>query len=75
MTFPEMNSELLELIYKNKWITPREKRVFELRYQEGFLNYQIAQELNMSKETVGRDLKKVYKKTEPIIIEYYNTHF
>lgn len=74
MTFPEMNAELLQIIYDNPWLTPRERRIFSLKYKEDKLNYQIAQELHISKETVGRDLKKIYRKTEPIIIEYYKSH-
>lgn len=73
MSTPEMNAELLEQIYSNPWLTPREKRVFELKYREGLLNYQIAQKIHCSKETVGRDLRRVLKKTEPIIIKYYES--
>lgn len=73
MSAPELNNaELLELIYNNEWMTPRERQVFLLKYREGLLNYQIAQRMNMSKETVGRDLKKIYRKIEPLIIKYYN---
>lgn len=71
---PDMNAELLQLIYENPWLTERERRIFYLRYKEDMLNYQIAIEMNCSKETIGRILKKVYRKTEPIITEYHNTH-
>jgi len=74
MTFPEMNTELLELIYTNPWLTPNERRVFELKYREDMSYHQIAREVNCSVETVGRILKKTYRKTEPIIIEYYKNH-
>lgn len=74
MTFPEMNTELLELIYTNPWLTPNERRVFELKYRKDMPHYQIAREINCSVETVGRILKKTYHKTEHIITEYYSNH-
>jgi|GEM_PF-5909730 len=74
MTLPDMNAELLQLIYENPWLTPNERRVFSLKYKEDMLNYQIAIEMNCSKETIGRMLKKIYRKIEPVIIKYYDNH-
>lgn len=70
MILPDMNTELLDEIYNNKWLTPHEKRVLELRYHEGLYNYQIAMEMNCSTRTVERTLRRILNKTAPIISEY-----
>lgn len=69
-----MNAELLQIIYDNEWLTPRERQIFALKFKDDKLNYQIAEELNISKETVGRDLAKIRKKMKPIVNRYYMTH-
>ena len=74
MSAPDLNNvKLLEQIYNNDWITPPEKRVLELKYQEGLFNYQIAMKMNCSTKTIERMLKKLFVKIEPIILDFYKT--
>lgn len=68
--YPEFDVELLERIHSNPWLQPREKTLFELKYKQGLLNYQIAEIMHCSTETVSRMLKKLLTKSEPIILDY-----
>lgn len=74
MTFPVMNAELLDIIYNHSWLNPDEQRVFELRYRQGLLYYQIAQEVNCSERTIRRMFERILKKAHPNIIKYYDEH-
>lgn len=74
MTFPDMNAELLQIIYDNPWLSPYEKQVFELRYREGLYYYQISQRVHKSERQIRRDFDKILDKLRPVIIKYYNEH-
>lgn len=74
-----MNAELLDILYNQKWMTPRQRRVFELKFSEGLKNYQIAMMIEpphfpCSKETITRDLRQIKKRMAPLITEYFEKH-
>lgn len=48
-------------------LTPREETVIRLACEKDAYNYQIAQEINFSEETVKDDLRNAYNKIEATV--------
>lgn len=48
-------------------LTPREEMVIRLACEKDEYNYQIAQEINFSEETVKDDLRNAYKKIQATV--------
>lgn len=57
----------LEIMQDNKWLTDRERNIFELYYRRGWSIEDVAAELYISRSTVDRDLKKIRKKSRFLI--------
>lgn len=51
-----------DLLLKESKLTPREEAVIRLACEKDAYNYQIAQEINFSEETVKDDLRNAYIK-------------
>lgn len=48
-------------------ITPRQVEICELKFIKGMTNYQIAAELNVSGETVDKELNTAYKRITNVL--------
>lgn len=48
-------------------ITPRQVEICELKFVKGMTNYQIAAELNVSVETVDKELNTAYKQITNVL--------
>ena len=53
--------EKLQQIEDNRWLTDRERAVFELYYRRGWAIEDIAAELYMDRSTVNRELARIRK--------------
>lgn len=51
-------------------LTPRQRKILEMRFIGGLLNYQIAMEMNISVKTVEVELNSIYKAIFRILDRY-----
>lgn len=49
-------------------ITPRQMQICELKFVKGYMNYQIAMELNISTKTVDREISTAYKAINNVLM-------
>lgn len=54
--------EQLEEAEQNRWLTDKERRIFELYYRRGWRIEDIAAEIDYSRATVNRALKSIRNK-------------
>lgn len=57
--------EQLEKMSNSKWLTDREREVFELYYRRGWAIEDIAAELYVSRNTINNTLYSLRRKTLP----------
>ena len=57
--------EQLEKMSDSKWLTDREREVFELYYRRGWAIEDIAAELYVSRNTINNTLYSLRRKTLP----------
>ena len=55
--------EKLQQIENNRWLTDRERSVFELYYRRGWAIENVAAELDICRTTVNNDLKSIRDKS------------
>ena len=55
--------EKLQQIESNRWLTDRERSVFELYYRRGWAIEDVAAELDVCRTTVNNDLKSIRDKS------------
>jgi DNA-directed RNA polymerase specialized sigma24 family protein len=55
--------EKLQQIESNRWLTDRERSVFELYYRRGWAIEDVAAELDVCRTTVNNDLKSIRAKS------------
>lgn len=55
--------EKLQQIENNRWLTDRERAVFELYYRRGWAIENVAAELDICRTTVNNDLKSIRDKS------------
>ncbi|WP_295282181.1 ECF-type sigma factor [Veillonella sp.] len=58
-----------DIIYKSK-ITPRQQKIIEFRILKNFEITKIANLLNLSEETIQRDIKNSYNLISSALIKY-----
>lgn len=56
-------TEKLQQIENNRWLTDRERAVFELYYRRGWAIEDVAAELDVCRTTVNNDLKSIRDKS------------
>lgn len=56
-------TEKLQQIENNRWLTDRERAVFELYYRRGWAIEDVAAELDICRTTVNNDLKSIRDKS------------
>lgn len=54
-----LTQEQKEILEKSRWLTDRQREIFELFYRRGWKIEDIAAELDYSRSTIIRDLKKI----------------
>lgn len=55
--------EKLQQIENNRWLTDRERAIFELYYRRGWAIENVAAELDICRTTVNNDLKSIRDKS------------
>lgn len=55
--------EKLQQIENNRWLTDRERAVFEMYYRRGWAIEDVAAELDVCRTTVNNDLKSIRDKS------------
>lgn len=62
-------ADFQDIIYKSK-ITPRQQKIIEFRILKNFEITKIANLLNLSEETIQRDIKNSYNLISNALIKY-----
>lgn len=57
----------LERMESNPWLTDRERRIFALFYKRGWKIEDIAAEIDVTRSTICRELKRIRSKTMKLI--------
>ena len=48
-------------------ITPRQIEICELKFVSGLANYQIAMQMNLSVQTIDKELNTIYKRINKVL--------
>lgn len=63
----ESNLHTFEDVVREAKLTKRQLSIIKRKFLDGDLNYQIASELNVSVETIDKDIKNAYKSIARLI--------